>query len=292
MIAFLKLLARAPEWFLYGIADFLFFVSYRVIRYRKEVVVDNLSKSFPEKSEEEIKKLTKAFYHNFADVIIENLMSVHMTRERILQKVTLDNSIEEVNELLKSGQPVTIMASHQANWEWVLLAMSAYLDFPADVIYQPLDNKKFDKLIFDIRSKFGGYPIAKGNVMRDLVARKDIPRLFVIAGDQTPHISERKHWTTFFGRPTAWFTGVQFISENTQYPVYLATMKRVKRSSYYLAFVKVAEPPYAKKDLGNPVVEAYARAVENTVKEVPSDWLWSHKRWKYTPEQAEAYGKK
>jgi KDO2-lipid IV(A) lauroyltransferase len=198
MIAFLKLLARAPEWFLYGIADFLFFVSYRVIRYRKEVVVDNLSKSFPEKPEEEIKKLTKAFYHNFADLIIENLISIHMTKERILRKVVFDESAEEVNELLKSGKPVTLMASHQANWEWLLLRTSAYFDFPVDVIYQPLDNKKFDKLIFDIRSKFGGYPVAKGNVMRDLVARKDIPRLFVIAGDQTPHISERKHWTTFF----------------------------------------------------------------------------------------------
>ena len=52
-----------PFWLLYLKSDFYCFVTYHLIRYRRKVVRQNLLRSFPEKSENEIKAIEKRYYH-------------------------------------------------------------------------------------------------------------------------------------------------------------------------------------------------------------------------------------
>lgn len=73
LAALLYLFALMPFWFIYMISDVLYYIFYYVIRYRKNVVFDNLRNSFPEKSDEEIIKIAKKFYRFFPDMILECL---------------------------------------------------------------------------------------------------------------------------------------------------------------------------------------------------------------------------
>ena len=59
LMIFLKLLSRLPLWALYGITDGVRLLIYYLIGYRKSVVIQNIKNAFPDKSEEEIKKITK-----------------------------------------------------------------------------------------------------------------------------------------------------------------------------------------------------------------------------------------
>ena len=50
----LYLVSLLPFFVLYGISDFAWFIIYRVVGYRKEIVLNNLRIAFPGRSEEEI----------------------------------------------------------------------------------------------------------------------------------------------------------------------------------------------------------------------------------------------
>ena len=66
-----RLVAIWPDCVLFGVfRPILTFVVYRVARYRVAVVRDNLSKSFPEKSTEELRQIERKFYRNFAELLL------------------------------------------------------------------------------------------------------------------------------------------------------------------------------------------------------------------------------
>src|SRR6267154_1287098 len=101
---FLRLLSRLPIGVLYVLSDLMFVVGYRLMRYRRTVVVKNLKNSFPEKSDKEIHEIEKKFYHNLCDYPIETLKMMTMSEEEVLQRMKYVNPevIEEEAKLGKS----------------------------------------------------------------------------------------------------------------------------------------------------------------------------------------------
>ena len=81
---FLKILSRLPLSVLYIFSDFLFMMSYYVIGYRLKVVRKNLRNSFPNKSDEELKKIEKQFYRDLCDFRGSGALSGNEDRIRIL----------------------------------------------------------------------------------------------------------------------------------------------------------------------------------------------------------------
>ena len=61
----IKALSYIPFWLLYILSDGLYYIVYYVVKYRRRLVRKNLTESFPEKSEQEIIKIEKKFYHYF-----------------------------------------------------------------------------------------------------------------------------------------------------------------------------------------------------------------------------------
>lgn len=278
LIYILKTLSRLPFWFLYLFADFLYFIAYRIIGYRKAVVYQNIRGSFPEKSEEEIEKIVKGFYKNLSQVLVELLKNISISKKEVRRRVKIVNG-DLLTDYLKSGTPVLIMAGHQANWEWVYIASCvAYEEFGMEAIYQPLNNPQMDKFARENRSRFGGILIPMKETFRHVIRNKKNVRAIGLIADQSPGKDSVKHWVKFLHRETAFFTGTQSIAQLTQHPVLFSGLKRLKKGYYELKFEKIAEPPYQKGS--NEIIEIFAQKLEKQIKEAPSDWLWSHRRWK------------
>ncbi|HRG79488.1 MAG TPA: lipid A biosynthesis acyltransferase, partial [Cyclobacteriaceae bacterium] len=51
-----------PYSVLYGLSDGLYFLIYKVVGYRKKVVLQNIASSFPQKSHQEHVQIVSAFY--------------------------------------------------------------------------------------------------------------------------------------------------------------------------------------------------------------------------------------
>jgi len=281
----IKLLSLLPFWFLYPFAEATAFLGYHLLRYRKDVAKENLSKAFPNKSSSELRRLTKRFYRHFSQVFVESIKAYRFNKEDWQERVPLKNK-EEVQAYLSQGIPVILMSGHVANWEWPAFSIGAQMGYPMESLYKPVHNKRFERIMLELRTKHGGTAVPKDLAMREIIKRRKQPRLVGIIGDQLPAIGTEKRWLDFLNRETAFYIGAERIATLTQYAVFYTDTKRTGLGRYEVTFRKISAPPYEKGASG--IIEKYRDLLAKTIHANPSDYLWSHKRWKYTRAQEEA----
>jgi KDO2-lipid IV(A) lauroyltransferase len=275
---FVRLLSSLPFWVLYAFSDFLFVVSYYLVRYRRKMVWKNLKNSFPEKSAVELQKIEKQFYRNLCDYALEMLKLLTISREELAERMRYTDTAA-AEKFKAQNQSVFILASHHFNWEWLLVASSFSYPFQSDFIYQPQHSKFFNRFSLLSRTRFGAFPIKRDEVARVSVKRKDILRGIAIVADQYPgYKKDKKYSLEFLNQETLFFYGANQLAVLMQFPVLFAEIHKVKRGYYEVKLVEIAAPPYDKNS--HVVVEQYARAVEKLIREDPTTWLWSHNRWK------------
>jgi KDO2-lipid IV(A) lauroyltransferase len=275
---FFKLLSLLPFPVLYLISDLLYFCAVYIFKYRKKVIESNLRNSFPDKDEKEIQIIVKKFYRNLTDIIVEIIKTLSLSEKELAKRVT--NHADVPAQYLKEGKSILVLAGHLCNWEWLLLSCSTKTNKDLLAVYKPLHNKFFDKLMLKIRTHTGAIGVPMNNTVRELAKRKNSTSTFGLAmvADQTPG-GDILYWGNFLNQETGFFIGGDKIAKMMNLPVFFVAMKRVRRGYYEVNFKLLKEPPYAKENYD--IIEAYHHALENSIKENPSDWLWSHKRWKH-----------
>ncbi|WP_338794046.1 lysophospholipid acyltransferase family protein [Bernardetia sp. MNP-M8] len=288
MIPFLiKFLARFPFWFLYLISDFLFVVVYYGKLYRKQVVLDNLYRAFPEKTQKEREKIARAFYRNFCDFIIETLKSFHISKEEVVRRTRpTPESLEIAKTVAKDKQSIIVLATHHLSWEWVSLSCSVELETIVKPIYKRLANKKIDELIYEMRSQFGAVPLEMRISNREIIKPTDVSVGYVLVGDQTPAGNNRQYWTNFFGKEVPFFVGVARLAPQSNLPIYFLRITKPKRGHYLYSLELMRQPPYNPDESGTDfsILDEYSQRIEEAVRNSPENWLWTHKRWKRVKE--------
>lgn len=275
---FIRLLSRLPLPALYVISDALFFLSFHIIRYRRKIVIKNLQNSFPEKDTKGLRTIEREFYRNLCDYAVEVLKLVTMPKEE-LQRRMVFKSPEVVEQFKANNQSILFLASHQFNWEWLLVSASIGHPMPIDFVYQAVNNKFFDKVTLFIRTRYGAYPIRRDEVARELVRRKNQLRIIATVADQYPGYGrDKKYITKFLNQETAFFLGTNQLALLSQYPALYYKCVKIRRGYYESQPVIIALPPYPKESLA--VIAGYVRTVEELIREYPAGWLWSHNRWK------------
>jgi Kdo2-lipid IVA lauroyltransferase/acyltransferase len=272
-----RLLARLPFGVLYRIADGLGWLVYHFFPHRETVVRANLSKAFPEYDEAQLREVMRRYYQSFAEMLVEVVKSVGMSAQEFRRRVRIVN-VESPRALLTAGQSVLLVAAHQCNWEWMLLALSIELGFPVDAGYKPLVDNWAEREMRKVRTRFGARLVPAKELLADIIRRRDVVRAVAMVADQEPTTSEHKYWTRFLGRDTAFYMGPEEIARVTHFPVFFIAMRREARGYYEMEFRPLAAPAPAPRS--GALTEAYARLVEQQVRAAPSDWPWSHKRWK------------
>jgi KDO2-lipid IV(A) lauroyltransferase len=274
-----RLLAALPLPALHALGRGFAFLAFRVFPYRPKVVRENLSRAFPALDAAGLRTLTRDYYRGYGDVMVEIVKSASIEPRELVRRMRFTN-LRVLQAPLEAGTPVVLTAAHQCNWEWVLLALSVQLGHPVDAAYKPLSDPWADREMRALRSRFGARMVAADDMMRDLIARRRQPRLIALVADQEPVASDRRHWTRFLNRDTAFFMGPEVIARTLRHPVFFVAIRRTGRGLYEVSF----EPLWAPGDDSPPgVTERFARRVERQIHEAPADWPWSHKRWRLAP---------
>lgn len=275
---FLSWIGYLPLWVLYLLSDFVYFLLYYVVGYRKKLVFKHLKHAFPEKSQQEIKQIAKKFYQHLADIFVETLKLPHLSVAEIQQRVEVQN-IELLQGFITKNQPFLSFGAHMANWEWIPAGLTTR-GIPVDAVYKTLTNEKSDKFMQSLRASFGVHLIPMPRLMREIVTRKHLPRLIGLVADQSPHSPEHAHWFSFLHQDTAFFPGTEKIARATEMPIVFADIYRKRRGYYAVSFQLISLPPYQSLSEGS-ITEMYKKKLEESIKKHPADWLWSHNRWKH-----------
>ena len=273
----IRVFSRIPLFIWYPIARFLAWMAWRVIPYRRHVVVANLRASFPEWADDQRERVIRDYYRGFADMLVEVMRSLRLTAKDLEERVILRNP-QLVRDEVGKGRPVLLVAAHQANWEWMLLGLSTQLGLPVDAAYKPLVDNWAEIEMRKLRGRFGARLIPAQELLGDIIKQRNRPRVIAMVADQEPVTSERKHWLRFLNRDTAFFLGPEEITRATKYASFFLRLARISRGHYAVEFVPLA---IAGEQLpAGEFTARYARLVEEQIRESPADWPWSHKRWK------------
>ncbi len=265
-----------PFWLLYIFADIFYFISYKVLKYRVPVVRDNLRKCFPDKDEEELRKIEMLSYRNLSMITVESLKAFTMSKEQIFARHKIINESEIAYVYNKCGGIISL-PNHYGNWEWGAMSCMQF-KFEGVVLYKPLNNKHLNGYIEKNRSRFGSKLVSIKDTARCFVSNKNKMKNFVMASDQSPSNSKKSYWINFLGRETAFLHGPEFYARKYNYPVIFVDIQRVKRGYYELELSIIADEPQKLPD--GEITRRFAMKLEEVITKKPENWLWSHKRWK------------
>lgn len=273
----LYLVSLLPFFILYAISDFAYFIIYRIAGYRKEIVFNNLDIAFPEKSRLEKKVIAKQFYRNLIDTFIETIKLLTISEKEFNKRAVID--LDECNALARRGLSIQFQSGHQMNWEYINWALVKKSEIPLVGIYMEIKNEIIDRIFYNMRAKFGTILVGATNFKNKMHHIFNRQHSLALAADQNPGVPARAYWLYFFSKAASFVTGPDKGSRRNRSAVVFVKFIKVKRGYYRFEPVIVTEDAGLLND--GELTLLYRNFLEETIREHPDNYLWSHRRWKW-----------
>ncbi len=276
MLKFLAILPLPVLYLVFGAAAFLA----RIVGWRRAFVRSGLARCLPEATEPERARIAGEFYSYLGELVAESVHGMRISQEDLVSRLRFENA-ELVEESLRGGKRVLLLAAHHCNWEWLVLRCSTAFGVPLVAAFKPAGSERANRELTELRSRFGAVMVAAKQVVNHLIAQRGAVKLLALVADQSPAAkSEQQQWVNFFGTETGFFAGPGWISARMGYQPIFIEMRRESRGHYVARFV----PLLAAGERADPLrsLEAYVRAVESAVRKQPARYFWAYNRWKRT----------
>lgn len=272
------LLSRLPFGILYLISDFFYLIAYYIIRYRRKVVSNNLLIAFPEKSNKERSAIAKAFYHNLLDTFVESIKLLSLSKKSLLKRTTANFDV--INALVTEGRNIQFHPGHQFNVEFYNQLYSLSLkNFSFVFVYMPISNKVIDRIFYKVRSRFGSVLIAATKFREQKKIFENRQYGITLGADQNPSYIQGAFWMNFFGKPAPFLPGPANTAVKKGTAIVLVEFIKEKRG--YYRFENTVLINDASNEDPKQLTRAYRDFIEDRIKNQPSNYLWTHKRWKH-----------
>lgn len=279
LLPFIYGISLLPFFLFYGLADFVFVILYYLVGYRKKVVYQNLKNAFPEKSHAELKTIERRFFHYLVDLMLETFKTLTISKKQAMKRCAFTpETIALFNKLEEEKRACIIVMGHYGNWEWAGSSFSLVCRQQLYVIYHPLTNVYFDRLMYHMRTRFGTKLYAMKDTMREMIGNRREVNATAFIADQTP-APEGAYWTTFLNQDTPVFWGTEKIAQKLNTPVVYVSVRRPKRGHYVVHAEMLVETPKDTRE--GEISELHTKRLEKDIIAQPEIWLWSHRRWKH-----------
>ena len=268
-----------PFRLLYLLSDFFFLIIYYVLGYRKKTVMGNLKIAFPKKSDTELKKIIKEFYHHFIDVFMEMIKTFTISNEEILKRFKLTNQ-EELDAFMARNDNVLLMSSHYANFEW-LFSLNLRVKHHGFAAYKKVKNKYMNNFIVRSRSRFNSTLVPTKELIAALGENdsKGIKCVYGMLCDQSPKLLKTYHWSNFFGVQVPVISGTEMLAKKYNYAVMYIETTKVKRGFYETKMGILSENPREVPDF--EITDLFMKKLEAQIIKNPPYYFWTHKRFKH-----------
>lgn len=279
LLALLYQLSKLPMMILYRFSDIIYWLMYRVVGYRKKVVYENLRNSFPNKSDEEISAISKAFYKNFADYIVETAKALTVSDHELRVRVQHLNR-DLFHEAKTEGKNVVLLCGHLFNWEWLNALATIIPQENCHPVYRKMQSDFWEDEIKKIRNRFNNKALEAKEVIRQMLsAPNDGNSAYMFVADQSPYVDDVRYGLKFLNQKTPVFTGYDKLATRRDLAFIYCDVKKVKRGYYQVNYYRIY--PENEQFMPMEVVRKFHKLLENTIRKRPENYLWSHRKWKY-----------
>lgn len=285
--AICRVLNYSPRWFRFGVLQPIIVALLRMVRYRRKTILSNLENSFPEKSHTEIISIMRGYYRILGEIIVNTICLAGATPKRDGDVIEWVNGKEHIER--NKGRDWIALASHFGCWEYYPLWGWNDPDCHFMCVYHPLTNVVFELFYRRLR-KFSTNvsTVTMAETVRHyLRCRSDkYTTVLGLVSDQSPRLQADTMWFDFLNRKTAFIEGGERLAMKFGVPVYFADVSRLAAGRYSCKFVEIFDGEESVEP--GEIRRRYVEHLERMIRREPELWMWSHKRWKHSPESQRA----
>jgi Kdo2-lipid IVA lauroyltransferase/acyltransferase len=254
---------------------------YDYLRIRRWLVLDNLSRTFPRKSSQEIDRIARRVYQNQILNLFE-LLRIPLIRDKSdAQKFVKLYAEESFYQAMSNNTGAVVVSGHFGSWETIGVCTGLILK-PMNFIAKPIKNQRLDYYLNQLRALHGNKVIQKDKALREGMKALKNGEILAILADQ----SQRKvsRYVEFLGRQSSVFLGPAFLALKAGVPLFVEVSRRTENHDYHVEIKKVqtSDLECRKEDIVE-LVKRYLKELEDFIIKHPEEWLWLHDRWKRSP---------
>lgn len=244
-------------------------------RYRKQVIDNNLQKSFPHLNHAEITNIRQKYYRHLGYLFVEVLLANYFPKKLVIKSLgrELNHIQKSIKEKTDQYGSIFCIMSHTGNWE--ILAQSFPLLGVSNgvIVYKKLSNSWFEYFLNRGRTRFGNELVEMRSTTKHLVRNKSKNQIYFLLNDQSP-TGNAIIWTTFLHQKTAFFGTLEKMASKFDRPVFYAYCRRKDFMNFEVKFLELE---YKSKQ---SLTEQFTQLLQEDIEKQKYNWLWSHKRWK------------
>lgn len=258
---------------------FLGFLWFDVFRIRREVVLENIKKAFPEMEGKEAIKIGRRSLLNLGHNFIEYSYLPFLNKKNI-HKVAKVSGKENLERALSHKKGVLMLTLHLGHGDLAIAALSLS-GFPIALVSKTFKLQWLNDLWFGMREKLGTEFIPPRDSSFQLLKKLKSNKVVVIPLDQFtgPPIGVR---TTFFGVETGTAAGLATMALRSGAKVVPAYTYRMASGVHQVEVLPEIDmtPFKGHEDASALATQHFNLILEDFVRKHPSQWMWIHRRWK------------
>lgn len=219
------------------------------------------------------------FYRYFVDMIFEIIKLYTMSPDQKLERCKMDAlSVALFDELYRNGRSGIMVMGHYGNWEYCPSGLPLQSDYQSYVVYHPLSNPYFDRLMSHIRTATSTRLYTMAGTLKGMISNRNELNITAFLGDQAPSPAGAS-WMPFLNQDTPVFNGTEKIAQKLHMAVIYGCLERVGRGKYAFHAHLICDD--ASQTQPGEITESHVRLLEKDIRNAPEYWLWTHRRWKH-----------
>lgn len=251
----------------------------------RRIALINLRIAFPDRSEQERRRILRASCRNLGRLMVEFCHLPRTDAATIERRIRFEDRARWEREVGRAAERgAIILTAHFGNWELLAHAHGLW-GHPITLVHRPMRNQAVDRAIAAIRGIAGTRSIAKKAAAREAIRTLRRKEILVIPSDQNQPARDGV-FIEVFGRPACTNAGAARLGLLTGAPVLPVFLVREGESPNHRL---VLLPEVELVDTGDREADAIAntqrcsRVIEEMLRRYPEQWIWFHKRWKTRP---------
>ena len=245
--------------------------------------LDNLHASYPEKSEQWILQIGQRSFEHIAMLAIDVLFTPRLVKTYNWRNYSRYKNTERAKWLMREGRGLLMVAAHYSNFEIIGYLMGLF-GFNIYSIARPLDNRFISDYLYGVRKRAGQRLIDKKGAaeLMEKITSTGANLCFIVDQDA----GKKGIFVDFFGRKASTYKSIGLLAITYNVPIAVGYSRRIDNRFYFEIGVNriIFPEEWAEKD--NPlewITAEYTKAIEEFVRQDPSQYWWLHRRWKHRP---------
>ena len=257
------------------ISKFLFILFGPFFR-SKNTFEKNIKKVFPNINENFKNKIYKDMWSNYGMMFSEYMFIKNFRNSKKFKKNLVIENEHILKKIKKDNKPVIFISGHFNNFELMAMEIEKF-GINLAAIYRPLNNIFLNPLMENLRKKY----ICKKQIKKGISGTKQILKEFKNGASIALMIDQRVSEgirSNFFNHKALTTTiPAQFVKKfNTKIvPIYIERL-----NNYHFKLTVYDSLEFDEEHDIETITFKLNKTLENMILKNPSQWIWTHDRWK------------